>query len=729
MHLRSISLFLSLGLLLAGAISPASAKDKESDPYIVVLKDGVDSEKKAEDHEKEGKSQADKVFKYVIQGYSSELTSDQKASLLQDPDVAYIEPDLPISIAAQTVPTGIDRMEAERNAVAKIDGIDERANVDVAVIDTGIDLDHPDLNVIASTNCSVTGLLGTSCTGTGDDDNGHGSHVAGSIAALDNTIGVVGVAPGARLHAVKVLDALGNGTGSTIIAGMDWVAARSTTIEVVNMSVGGSGYSQAERDSLQNLVNKGVVVVVAAGNETRDVYGPDGVFGNSDDTRPASYPGAMTISAIADFDGKPGGLGSGSFAFSSCTENKDDSMACFSNYSRSGAGSPVSSSGGKIDLALPGTNIYSTYMNGGYTNMSGTSMASPHAAGLVATYVVANGRASNAAGVYAIRQALVNAGQDMRGPNGLTTVDDPDTLNERLGWSLGWPGSGGTTPNTPPVANFTSSCAGLTCNFTDTSTDSDGTIASRSWAFGDGGTSTAQNPSRTYAASGTYDVTLTVTDNGGATHSTTKSVTVSAGNTSPTANFTFSCPNLACNFTDTSTDSDGTVTAWSWNFGNGQTSTVRHPSHTYASAGTYNVTLTVTDNGGATNSITKSVTVTTGDPDPGAFTLTNGVAKSDTNGAVGTWKYYKIQVPAGRSQLVVEQRSTKSCGLLGCNPDLDLYVRQGARPTATLYNCRQQTNGINETCTISAPAADWWYVGVYVYGGGAAATYTVKATY
>jgi len=165
--------------------------------------------------------------------------------------------------------------------------------------------------------------------------------------------------------------------------------------------------------------------------------------------------------------------------------------------------------------------------------------------------------------------------------------------------------------NANPVASFTFTTSNLTATFTDASTDSDGTIASRSWNFGDGGTSTATNPSRTYAAAGTYNVSLTVTDNAGATNTLTRAVTVTAAaNVAPTANFSFSTSGLTASFTDGSSDSDGTIASRSWTFGDGGTSTATNPSRTYAAAGTYNVTLTVTDNSGATNAITKAVTVT-----------------------------------------------------------------------------------------------------------------------
>ncbi len=165
--------------------------------------------------------------------------------------------------------------------------------------------------------------------------------------------------------------------------------------------------------------------------------------------------------------------------------------------------------------------------------------------------------------------------------------------------------------NVPPVANFTFTTNHLVASFTDTSTDSDGSVVSWSWNFGDSGTSTQQNPSHTYAANGTYTVQLTVTDNDGGTHATSKSVTV-ATNVSPTANFTFTTNGLTATFTDTSTDSDGTIASWSWNFGDSSTSTQQNPIHTYTIAGTYTVQLTVTDNNGATNFTSKSVTVSGG---------------------------------------------------------------------------------------------------------------------
>ena len=166
--------------------------------------------------------------------------------------------------------------------------------------------------------------------------------------------------------------------------------------------------------------------------------------------------------------------------------------------------------------------------------------------------------------------------------------------------------------NQAPTANFTSSCSALNCSFTSTSNDPDGTIASYSWTFGDGGTSIAQNPSHNYTAAGSYPVTLQVTDNQGAQSPiTTKSVNVTAANQAPTANFTSSCNALNCSFTSTSSDPDGTIASYSWNFGDGGTSIAQNPSHNYTAAGSYPVTLQVTDDQGAPSPITtKTVNVT-----------------------------------------------------------------------------------------------------------------------
>ena len=422
-----------LGTLVAGSMATAGSA-AERGRYIVVLEDDADARGVSEEHARAQGAQVEFVYEHALNGYSATMSDQAAARIINDPRVASVEVDLPQEASGQTLPTGVDRIDGELSPTAKIDGIDDRVDVDIAILDSGIDLDHPDLNVVGGVTCSGGGPFKQSCKTGGDDDNGHGSHVAGIAAAKDNTIGVVGVAPGARLHAVKVLDSRGSGYTSWIIAGIDWVTANASTIEVANMSLGGSGYTAAYHTAVKNSVAKGVVYMVAAGNEARDVYGADAKFGTSDDTQPAAFPEVGTISALADADGVPGGLTATSTAFSICTENRDDSFACFSNYSRSATNNPVASTGGKIDMMLPGYLITSTYSSGRYATVSGTSQASPHAAGMAALYIAKNGRATTASGVYGIRQALIDGTQTQVGTNGLTTHDDPDVNKEGVGW-------------------------------------------------------------------------------------------------------------------------------------------------------------------------------------------------------------------------------------------------------------------------------------------------------
>ena len=164
-------------------------------------------------------------------------------------------------------------------------------------------------------------------------------------------------------------------------------------------------------------------------------------------------------------------------------------------------------------------------------------------------------------------------------------------------------------PNVPPTAGFGFGCNGLDCSFTDASNDDDGSIVSQTWNFGDGSTANTPNPSRAYASAGTYSVTLTVKDDDGATDTMTKPVEVVAPNVAPTADFTFTCTGLSCNFTDASSDPDGSVAAWAWDFGDGVTAVIASPSHTYAGDGAFTVTSTVTDDEGANTTTSRMVTV------------------------------------------------------------------------------------------------------------------------
>lgn len=481
------------------------------DRYIVVLNaDAGMPQNVAADVALRTNGRVGYVYKNALRGFSITMPRAALVGVTHDPRVAYVEDDIPVTVFAQDVPTGVQRIFANHSTLS-IDGTDDyRVDVDVAVLDTGIDRHHPDLNVVGGANCLGTTGGGPPwartyfCDSTqdGDDDHYHGTHVAGTIGALDNDIGVVGVAPGARLWAVKVLDKQGSGSLSGIIAGIDWVVAR-TDIEVINMSLGGSGRSTAMDDAVQNAYDSGVSVVVAAGNADDD----------ADLYTPANSPAAITVSALADFDGLAGAVWNGSPP--ACRPDQDDTLADFSNW------------GTTVDIAAPGVCILSTYPieQGEYATISGTSMASPHVAGAAALL------ASNGNDPQQISNTLVSTG------NNNWTDDSGDGVKEPLldisdplfiPILISTDGGGGAT-NNPPEAKFTVTCNYLVCSFDGSgSSDPDGDSLSYSWDFGDDSTGSGQIVSHTYGASGTYTATLTVDDTS-ATGAAQLDVTVSSG--------------------------------------------------------------------------------------------------------------------------------------------------------------------------------------------------------
>lgn len=448
-------------------------------------------------------------YSFALKGFAARMSSRVAAALADDPDVAYVEPDLYAHTVAQTLPTGIDRIDADLNVTASIDGFDNRVDVDIAIIDTGIDLAHPDLNVFRAVDCTK----GPNCPrgGDGNDGNGHGTHVAGIAAALDNGIGVVGVAPGARLWAVKVLSDSGSGFFSDVIQGIDYVTANAGEIEVANMSLGGQGRLTSLRTAIQNSVAAGVVYVVSAGNSASDVYGPDGVFDSGDDFIPASYPEVAAISALGDSDGTAGGFGANT------SYGPDDTLATFSNFSRGVvAENPVTSSGAAIDLAAPGVDITSTWKDGGYATISGTSMASPHVAGAAALEAAANGRAFNAAGVADIRQALINTTESQSAWGPTNTADSDGKPEGLLSIASGPPNDAPTVTISSPADGFTFD-SGATILFEGTASDTeDGDLtASLAWTSSIDGPIGAGGGVSANLSDGVHTISATVMDSGG----------------------------------------------------------------------------------------------------------------------------------------------------------------------------------------------------------------------
>jgi subtilisin family serine protease len=327
--------------------------------YIVMLQPGNDPQGMAQAHG----VRAEHVYDSAVSGFSCSLTPARMQAMQRDRRVLIVEPDrevailgrvvvpAPLPVAATTgdlLTTGVDRIDSELNSCTNASA------VGIAVIDTGICLTHPDLYVAGGISY-VTGIT------SANDDNGHGSHVAGIAAAKINGLGVRGVAPNAKLFAVKVLDRAGSGTLSAVISGVNWVTknAKLKGIKVANMSLGFTATSLTLNTAITKSVSAGVTYVVAAGNSAADAA----TFS------PANHPSVIAVSAVADGDGDCGADGLATYF------GADDSFATFSNY------------GSVVDMAAPGVTIYSTFMNGGYATMSGTSMAAPHVTGCAALYL------------------------------------------------------------------------------------------------------------------------------------------------------------------------------------------------------------------------------------------------------------------------------------------------------------------------------------------------------
>ncbi len=350
---------LAVTILILYPCGPAFAQGRSGDAipdqYIVVLKENALppglTRAQAQARVAEfvrgrgvGAEAVGRVYNRALRGFSARLNAQQRQRLGSDADVAYVEQDRLMVLGppqrgggspaptAQQIPWGITRVGGH------VDGMGKTA----WVIDTGVDLDHPDLNVDVAR--SVTFVAKGRDARDANDLNGHGTHCAGTIAARDNDIGVVGVAAGATIVAVKVLNQQGSGAYSDVIAGVDHVASNAAPGDAVNMSLGGPT-SQALDDAVRGVAAAGIFMAVAAGNESKDA--------NTASPARVDATNVWTISAC----------------------DSSDNFASFSNYS--GPTQPP------VDFCAPGVNIQSTWIDGGYNDISGTSMATPHVAGLL----------------------------------------------------------------------------------------------------------------------------------------------------------------------------------------------------------------------------------------------------------------------------------------------------------------------------------------------------------
>src|SRR5215218_3059178 len=322
--------FLSAGMALTQPPENASGS------YIVVLKNSVDNPAQAADEiSRRNNAEVGFVYRNAIKGFSAVVPNSRVAEVRSDSRVDYVEKDGTMRAVAQTLPWGINRIDADTSSTLAGNGSGAVANVNAYVIDTGIAA-HPDLNLTG--HVSFAGGKNTDC-------NGHGTHVAGTIAAIDNASDVVGVAPGAPLTGVKVLGCSGSGSWSAVIKGIDWVTANASKPAVANMSLSG-GANQAVDDAVRGSAASGVFYALAAGNEGTNAC-------NSSPARAGTTAGIVTTAATDSLDRE----------------------ASWSNY------------GPCVDIWSPGVSILSTRRGGGTTTMSGTSMASPHSAGGGALYL------------------------------------------------------------------------------------------------------------------------------------------------------------------------------------------------------------------------------------------------------------------------------------------------------------------------------------------------------
>jgi subtilisin family serine protease len=304
--------------------------------YIVVLKEGADPRSVAAVAQVSPRY----VYSAAINGFAAELNQGQLNALQHNPAVDYVEEDSRVeSAATQTGATwGLDRIDQRALPLNGTYNYTSTASTVYAyIIDTGIQTSHANFGGRAAVSYDALG-------GNGQDCNGHGTHVAGTVGSA-----TYGVAKQVRLRGVRVLNCQGSGTASGVIAGIDWVRLNRTNPAVANMSLGG-GYSSAQNTAVTNLVNSGVYLAVAAGNENQ----------NACNVSPASAPAVTTVAA----------------------SDRTDLRASFSNY------------GSCVDIYAPGVSITSTWLNGGTNTISGTSMASPHVAGVAALYKATYGNAS-----------------------------------------------------------------------------------------------------------------------------------------------------------------------------------------------------------------------------------------------------------------------------------------------------------------------------------------------
>lgn len=465
--------FSALGInsVWAGDYVPAKGVPVEGE-YIVVFEDNFVGNDNfdgrvsvAHDFAQNFNGQVEGVFQSALNGAVMTMSEADAKMLATQQGVRLVEQNQVVRADVVQTPAtwGLDRTDQRSLPLNNTYNYNfDGTGVHAYILDTGIRSTHVEFGN------RVSSQFFDAFSGTGEDCNGHGTHVAGTVGGS-----TYGVAKDVTLYKVRVLDCAGSGSIAGVVAGVDWVKVNHISPAVANMSLGGSA-SPSLDSAVNSAVAAGVVFAVAAGNSNLDACGHS----------PAAAVSAITVAS----------------------STSSDSRSSFSNW------------GSCVDIFAPGSSITSTWhtTNTATNTISGTSMASPHVAG-VAALIRDENPSLTAAQVAAKMNTMATAGVvvDVRGsPN-------------RLLYSL----TAGTPPppppgNQPPVASFSHTVSGLTVSFIDTSSDIDGVVAAWSWNFGDGTASVAQSPSHTYSVGGSFTVSLTVTDNLGATNTVSKVITV-----------------------------------------------------------------------------------------------------------------------------------------------------------------------------------------------------------
>ena len=554
-----------IGVAAPGHAPEARAQGLVPGQYIVVFRDDVrNAQGLASSLARRHGFSIQFSYQFALQGFSASMPRAAADALANNPNVAYVEQDSYAYPVGIYLPAGVLRINADdsrlwdvtatgplnansfNNNLTLISPVD----VDIAIIDSGV-ADDPDLNIFSKTNCSGGKPTRGRCKdGSASDGVGHGTHVAGTAAASGFSQ-LIGVAPGARIWAVKVFKDNGDGFCSWSIAGVDWVTSHAGEIDVANMSLTCEGSSQALIDAIAASTNAGVTYAVAAGN--------DNISANN--ISPPDADAAITVSAIADFDGFGGGLGSSPINSGGpvCPDEADDAFTTFSNH------------GSVVDIAAPGACVVSVWNDGFLYYASGTSMASPHVAGAAALIhaelFASTGVRPTAAEVRA--ELFARAIPQSDALDGYDRTNDNDSVAEPL-VNL----ATGPVNDPPTVAITNPSSNGIvdgTVLITATASDSNGTIAQVEF-FVDGASivDPGNNPDSsdpyslswdtTTASEGDHTLSATATDNDGGTGTDSITVTVDNDDDPPSVTLTNPVNNATVNGTVTVT-ADATADA------------------------------------------------------------------------------------------------------------------------------------------------------------------------